>query len=153
MKESKIIKDPQKFTSSQKILKKNNKKNIKFQVSKNIINELNLHEGFSSKLLIDKLYSLESAKDEKIEYKFLEITFKDKIVYKVKNTIKDIIGYFSFKKKIIFNDFKVRKLDNSIQSKEIKSIINKFNKLLKLNIRSKVQVNQISENVVEIETI
>ena len=155
MKESKIIKDPQKFLLwSQRILKKkNNKKNIKFQVSKNIINELNLHEGFSSKLLIDKLYSLESAKDEKIEYKFPEITLKDKIVYKVKNTIKDIIGYFSLKKKIIFNDFKVRKLDNSIQSKEIKSIINKFNKLLKLNIRSKVQVNQISENVVEIETI
>ena len=154
MKESKIIKDPQKFLLlGQRILKKkNNQKNIKFQVSKNIINELNLHEGFSSKLLIDKLYSLESAKDEKIEYKFPEITLKDKIVYKVKNTIKDIIGYFSLKK-IIFNDFKVRKLDNSIQSKEIKSIINKFNKLLKLNIRSKVQVNQISENVVEIETI
>ena len=102
MKESKIIKDPQKFLLwSQRILKKkNNKKNIKFQVSKNIINELNLHEGFSSKLLIDKLYSLESAKDEKIEYKFPEITLKDKIVYKVKNTIKDIIGYFSLKKKL-----------------------------------------------------
>ena len=100
MKESKIIKDPQKFLLwSQRILKKkHNKKNIKFQVSKNIINELNLHEGFSSKLLIDKLYSLKSAKDEKIEYKFPEITLKDKIVYKVKNTIKDIIGYFSLKK-------------------------------------------------------
>ena len=34
----------------------------------------------------------------KIEYKFPEITLKDKIVYKVKNTIKDIIGYFSLKK-------------------------------------------------------
>ena len=135
-----------------KLLKKNNKKNIKFQVSKNIINELNLHEGFS-KLLIDKLYSLESAKDEKMKHKFLEITLKDKIINKIKDTIKNILGYFTFKKKIIFNDFKVRKLDNNIQSKEIKIIINKFNKFLKLNIRSKVQVNQISENVVEIETI
>ena len=69
------------------------------------------------------------------------------------NTIKNILGYFTLKKKIIFNDFKVRKLDNNIQSKEIRIIINKFNKFLKLNIRSKVQVNQISENVVEIETI
>ena len=155
MKESKIIKNPENFLLwSQKILKKKDyKKNIKFKVSKNIINDLNLHEGYSSRLIIDKLYSLGSAKDERLKYKFLEITFKDKIVYKIKNTIKDIIGFFNFKKKIIFNDFKVRKLDNSIQSKEIKSIINKFNKLLKLNIRSKVQVNQISENVVEIETI
>ena len=91
-------------------------------------------------------------KIEKIEYKFPEITLKDKIVYKVKNTIKDIIGYFSLKK-LFSMILKLEKLDNSIQSKEIKSIINKFNKLLKLNIRSKVQVNQISENVVEIETI
>ena len=67
MKESKIIKDPQKFLLwSQRIFKKkNNKKNIKFQVSKNIINELNLHEGFSSKLLIDKLYSLKVLKMRK----------------------------------------------------------------------------------------
>ena len=151
MKESKIIKDPKKFLLwSQKVIKK---KNTKFTVSKNIINELNLNEGYSSKILIDKLYSLDCVKDERIKYKFLEITTKGKIIYKVKNTIKSILDYFSPNKKIIFNEFKVKKLDNGIQSKEIKSTINKFNILLKLNINSKVHVNQISENVVEIETI
>ena len=150
MKESKIIKDPKNFLLwSQKILKK---KNVKLKVCKNIINELNLNEGYASKIIVDKLNELECIKDEKIKYKFSEITFKDRIIYKIKNIIKNILDYFFFKNKIIYNEFKVRKFNNSINYKETKSIINKFNKLLKLNIRSKIHVNQISDNVVEIES-
>ena len=46
---------------------------------------------------------------------------------------------------------KPKKTGNCIQSKEIKNTIKKFNKLLKLNIKSKIHVKQISDNVVEIE--
>ena len=154
MKESTIIKNPKNFlTWSKKIFKyKTTKKYKKLKISKNIQKELNLHGDYSSKFLIQKLDSLRCLKDKKIEYNFTEISLGDHIKSKIKNTIKKSLGDFYFKKKKNFNELKVKKLDNGIRSKEVKNMIIKLNSLLKVNIKSKVHVNQISENVVEVET-
>ena len=41
--------------------------------------------------------------------------------------------------------------NKGIKSREVRNTITKINKLLKLNIKSKIHVKQISENVVELE--
>lgn len=153
MKEAKIIKNPKNFLiwSREIINKKISKKNKDIAISKKIKHELNLNKDYSSKILVEKLNSLICKKDEKIIYNFAEVTIKDELKIKIKNLIKIFFGYFYLKKKIIYNEFKVKKLNNGIKSREVKNKIEKLNKLLKLNIKSKIYVNQISDNVVEIE--
>tara|TARA_B110000971_G_scaffold203333_1_gene223799 strand:- start:2040 stop:2873 length:834 start_codon:yes stop_codon:yes gene_type:complete len=155
MQESKIIKKPRNFLSWSKdiINKRINKKNKDIKISREIKKELNLNKDYSSKILVEKLDSLMCKKDEKVNYNFAEITLQDKFMFKIKNMIKFFFSYFQFKKKVIFNDFKVKKLNNKgIKSREVRNTITKINKLLKLNIKSKIHVNQISDNVVEVET-
>mgnify|MGYP006075112803 FL=1 len=149
MKSSKIIKNPKNFLAWSKGVF--NKKNEDIKISKKIKNELNLDKNYASQVLVKKLDSLMCETDEKIDYNFSEITLKDKFIFKIKNTIKYFFSFLQFEKKVIFNDFKVKKMNKGIQSKEIKNTIKKFNKLLKLNIKSKIHVKQISENVVELE--
>ena len=56
-------------------------------------------------------------------------------MFKIKNMIKFFFSYFQFKKKVIFNDFKVKKLNNKgIKSREVRNTITKINKLLILLI-------------------
>lgn len=149
MKSSKIINNPKEFLAWSKEVF--NKKNKYIKMSKKIKKELNLNKDYASQVLVKKLDSLICKKEEKRDYNFLEITLKDKFMFKIKNTIKYFFSFLQFKKKTIFNDFKVKKLNKGIKSKEIRNTIKKFNKLLKLNIKSKIHVKQISDNVVEIE--
>ena len=150
MKSSKIIDNPKKFLDWSKEVF--NKKNKDIKMSKKIKKELNLNKDYSSQVLVKKLDSLICETDKKIYYNFSEITLKDKLIFKIKNTIKYFFSFLQSEKKIIFNDFKVKKLNkDGIKSKEIKNTIKRFNKLLKLNIKSKIHVKQISDNVVEIE--
>jgi len=154
MKESTIIRNPQNLlTWSEKIFKnKDLKKYKKFKISKNIKKELNLYGNYSSKLLIQKIDNLKCTKDKKIKYSFTEISLGEHIKSNIKNTIKKIFGDFYLKKKKNFNQSKVKKLQSGIRSEDIKKIIIRLNNLLSIDIKSRVQVDQISENVVEIET-
>ena len=102
-------------------------------------------------MIIEKIDSLKCKKEQKINYNFAEITLKDEIKNKTKNSIRKILSHIFLKEKTIFNELKVKKLEKGIRSKEIKDTIKRFNKLLKLNIKSKIYVTQISDNVVELE--
>ena len=150
MKSSKIINNPKEFLAWSKGVF--NKKSKDIKMSKKIKKELNLNKEYASQVMVKKLDSLMCETEEKLDYNFSEITLKDKFMFKIKNTIKYFFSLLQFEKKIIFNDFKIKKLNkDGIKSKEIKNTIKKFNKLLKLNIKSKIHVKQISDNVVEIE--
>ena len=153
MKEATIVKNTKDFLlwSKKALNREINQKNANIKISKKIKKELNLQKNFSSKIIIEKIDSLKCKKEQKMNYNFAEITFKDEIKNKTKNSIRKILSHIFLKEKTIFNELKVKKLDKGIQSKEIKDTIKRLNKLLKLNIKSKIYVTQISDNVVELE--
>jgi hypothetical protein len=54
-------------------------------------------------------------------------------------------------KKKDYNKTKVRKIYNGIKNTEIKDIMLKLSKILKLNYLKNLSIKQVSDNVVEIE--
>ena len=128
--------------------KNSKKKNIN-RHKKKINKELNIKSKFAAEYMVDQLDKLYCAKENQVTNFFNEISLIDSFMYNFKNFLAKILGI----KKRDFSKTKIRKIHKGIKNKEIKDIMLKLKKILKLNYLKNLSIKQVSDSVVEIEKV
>ena len=140
---SKIIKKEKELIS----WAKKSKKNVIIKQHKKINKELNIRSKFAAEYMVEQIDKLYCKKENKLKSFFKEISLLDSFVYKVKNFLSMILAI----KKRDVSKTKVRKIHKGIKNKEIKDILLRLKKVLKLNHLKNLSIEQVSDSVVEIE--
>ena len=114
-------------------------------INYNLKKELNISEELSSKKIVERINFLDCKKDSDFKTYFSENSSL------LLNILSRVLYKFNWKKKKNFNSNKIKKLQSGIKKNEVKKITKKLDKIYNINIDKKIEINQISENVVRLQ--